>query len=200
MRRDEFRIEDKKIIKNILSQCEYGILGLVFENKPYSIAVNFVYFKNKIYIHGSKEGKKIELIKKNNNASFLAVKPYSLIPSYFSDTLAACPATQFFASVLFEGEITFVEDTNKKADILNSLMEKLQSEGKYEKIAYEKPMYKKMLINTAVLELNPQDISCKVKVGQNLSDEKKENMIEKLSKRGSSLDKKTINLMKEIDE
>lgn len=200
MRRKEFNIVNKEIVKSILDECEYGTLGLISHNKPYSVAVNFVYFEEKIYFHGAGKGRKIDLIKENNNASFLVVKPYSIIPSYFSNTLAACPATQFFSSVLIEGEIRFVEDVDKKSKILNALMEKLQSEGGYEKISYEKPMYKKMLENTTVLELNPKDISCKVKVGQNLSDKKRKNMEEKLSQRNTILDKKTLEIMSNINE
>ena len=109
MRRDEFNINDKNSIDEILKACEYGTLSLISEGKPYVVALNFVQYKNAIYFHGAKEGKKIEAIKSNPNAAFLVVKPYSYIPSYFSDTMAACPATQFFASVLLEGKLSFIE-------------------------------------------------------------------------------------------
>ena len=195
MRREEFNIEDEKSIDNILNECEYGTLGLISDNKPYCVALNFVKYEDSIYFHGAKEGKKIETIKQNNLASFLVVKPYSIIPSYFSDTLAACPATQFFASVFIEGKIDFVEDVNKKSDILNVLMEKLQSDGGYEKIAYDKPMYTKMIEKTAILELKPTNMSCKIKVGQNLPQLKKDNIMKKLHERGSTLDNQTIEQM-----
>lgn len=195
MRREEFNIEDEKSIENILNECEYGTLSLISDNKPYCVALNFVKYEDSIYFHGAKEDKKIETIKQNNLASFLVVKPYSIIPSYFSDTLAACPATQFFASVFIEGEIDFVEDVNKKSDILNALMEKLQSDGGYEKIAYDKPMYTKMIEKTAILELKPTNMSCKIKVGQNLPQSKKDNIMKKLHERGTTLDNQTIEQM-----
>ena len=132
MRRDEFNINDKNSIDEILQTCEYGTLSLISEGKPYVVALNFVQYKNAIYFHGAKEGKKIEAIKSNPNAAFLVVKPYSFIPSYFSDTMAACPATQFFASVLLEGKLSFIEDKDKKADILNALMKKFQNEDSFE--------------------------------------------------------------------
>ena len=118
MRRAEFDVKDKNSINEILQACEYGTLSLISEGKPYVVALNFVFFENSIFFHGSKEGKKIEAIKSNPNASFLVVKPYSFIPSFFSDTMAACPATQFFASVLFEGKVAFIEDGNIKAKVL----------------------------------------------------------------------------------
>jgi nitroimidazol reductase NimA-like FMN-containing flavoprotein (pyridoxamine 5'-phosphate oxidase superfamily) len=195
MRRDEFNVKDEKSINEILTECEYGILSLISDNKPYSVALNFVKYGNSIFFHGAKEGKKIEAIKNNNLASFLVVKPYSLIPSYFSDTLAACPASQFFASVFIEGKIDFIEDVNKKSDVLNALMEKLQSDGGYEKIAYDKPMYTKMIEKTAILELKPINISCKIKVGQNLNQAKRDNIMNKLQQRGTKLDNQTIEQM-----
>ena len=126
----------------------------------------------------------------------MVVKPYSTIPSYFFDTLAACPATQFFASVFMQGELYFIDDCDKKADILNGLMQKLQKDGAYEKIAYDKAMYKKMLESVAVIELKIKEMSCKIKVGQNLNSEKREKVLQKLENRNEDIDKQTIEKMK----
>ena len=195
MRRAEFDVKDKNSIDEILQACEYGTLSLISEGKPYVVALNFVFFENSIFFHGAKEGKKIEAIKSNPNASFLVVKPYSFIPSYFSDTMAACPATQFFASVLFEGTVSFIEDGNIKAKVLNALMKKFQSEDSFEEISYEKAMYTKMLDKTAIFELKPQNISCKIKVGQNLNEEKRNRLMEKLKSRDLGIDEETIKQM-----
>ena len=195
MRRVEFDIKDENIINEVLKICEYGTLSLISKGKPYVVALNFVFFENSIFFHGAKEGRKIEAIKSNPNASFLVVKPYSFIPSFFSDTMAACPATQFFASVLFEGNISFIEDGNIKAKVLNALMKKFQSEDSFEEIAYKKAMYTKMLDKTAIFELKPEEISCKIKVGQNLNEEKKNRLIKKLKDRDSKIDAETIKQM-----
>ena len=196
MRRAEFDIKDKHSINEVLEACEYGTLSLINNNKPYCVALNFVYFEGSIYFHGSSEGKKIESIKENSNGAFLVVNPYSIIPSHFFDTLAACPATQFFASVFIEGTLSFVEDGNEKAKILNALMKKFQSEDSFEKIAYDKAMYTKMIDKVTVIELKPENISCKIKVGQNLNDEKRDKLFEKLGNRASRVDIKTIKEMR----
>lgn len=196
MRRAEFNIEDIQSIKEVLQDCNYATLSLVDGNKPYCVALNFVCLDEAIFFHGSSEGKKIDLIQKNNNCAFLAVKPYSIIPSYFFDTIAACPATQFFASVFIEGELSFLKDANKKATVLNALMAKLQKDGGYEPISYHNPIYTKMIDKTTIIELKPQNISCKIKVGQNLSDEKRENLIEKLNLRALDIDIQTIKEIK----
>ena len=109
--------------------------------------------------------------------------------------MSASPATQFFASVLIEGNISFIEDGNIKAKVLNALMKKFQSEDSFEEIAYEKAMYTKILDKTAIFELKPESISCKIKVGQNLNEEKKNRLIEKLKSRDSKIDEETIKQM-----
>jgi len=196
MRREEFDIKDEKSINEVLEACEYGTLSLIKDNKPYCVALNFVYFEGSIFFHGSSEGKKIDTIKANNLGAFIAVKSYSTIPSYFFDTLAACPATQFFASVFIEGTLDFVLEVNRKAEVLNALMQKLQKDGGYETISYNKAMYTKMIDKVTIIELKPQNISCKIKVGQNLNDSKRDKLLKKLENRASNLDMQTIKQMK----
>ncbi|MGE4382693.1 MAG: pyridoxamine 5'-phosphate oxidase family protein [Arcobacter sp.] len=196
MRRKEFDVKDENSINEILQTCEYGTLSLISEGKPYVVALNFVFFENSIFFHGAKEGRKIEAINSNPNAAFLVVKPYSFIPSYFSDTMAACPATQFFASVLLEGKLKFIEDGDKKAEVLNALMKKFQKEDSFEEIAYDKAMYTKMLDKTTIIELKIETQSCKIKVGQNLNEERKNKVMEKLKNRNLQIDEETIKQMK----
>lgn len=196
MRRKEFDVKDENSINEILQTCEYGTLSLISEGKPYVVALNFVFFENSIFFHGAKEGKKIEAINSNPNAAFLVVKPYSFIPSYFSDTMAACPATQFFASVLIEGKLKFIEDGDKKAEVLNALMKKFQKEDSFEEIAYDKAMYTKMLDKTTIIELKIETQSCKIKVGQNLNEERKNKVMEKLKNRNLQIDEETIKQIK----
>lgn len=197
MRRDEFEVKNEDIIKEILGECEHGVLSLISESKPYGVALNFVFFDGKLCFHGAKSGKKIKAIKENKNASFLAVQEYSLIPSYFSDPSLACPATQFFSSVHAEGEVKFVESVEEKALIMSAFMEKLQQEGGYEPIVANE-MYTKMLKAISVFVLTPKVMSLKVKVGQNLSDEKFASFIKKLEARAYDKDIETIKAMKQF--
>ena len=192
MRRSEFEVKDEAAIEALLAECEYGTLSLVDDGEPYGVPVNFVWFGGCICFHGSREGRKAEVIAKNPKAAFSAVKPYSLIPSHFSDTRAACPATQFFASVHMAGTVTIVEETSEKCGVLNAMMQKLQPEGGYETIDATNPIYTKMTAQTAVWKLTPSHKSLKVKAGQNLSDERKCEIIRKLIDRGEELDKITV--------
>lgn len=195
MRRSEFEVMDEAALEGLLAECEYGTLSLIDDGEPYGVPVNFVWHCGVVCFHGSREGRKAEIIKKNPKAAFSIVKPYSLIPSYFSDTRAACPATQFFASVHIAGSVEIVENDAEKCAILNAMMQKLQPEGKYETIDATNPIYTKMVSQTAIWKLTPSNKSMKVKAGQNLSDERKESIINQLSQRGEGLDMSTVDIM-----
>ena len=101
MRRSEFEINDKEAMLTLLHECDYGTLSLLDNGAPYGVPLNFAWWEEGIAFHGTNEGKKMELIAQNPTAPFNAVKSYSFIPSFFSGTSSACPATQFFASVSF---------------------------------------------------------------------------------------------------
>ena len=200
MRRKEFTVLNHEAMIQFLEQSEYGLLSLVdFENKPYGVPLNFVYWKEGIVFHGAMEGKKATLLTHPRNASFAVIKAYSFIPSYFSHTSLACPATQFFGSVILEGTVTLVENLEEKANALNALMEKLQPEGLYEKISIENPAYTKMLTNTAVFYMKIEHHSFKLKIGQNLNEQRKNILIEELEKRSSALDQETLKLIRSYE-
>ncbi|MBP9493317.1 MAG: pyridoxamine 5'-phosphate oxidase family protein, partial [Sulfurospirillum sp.] len=174
----------------------YGTLCLSDEKTPYGVPLNFAWWEEGIVFHGAKEGKKVELMAHNPKAYFSVVKPYAFIPSYFSHTTSACPATQFFASVSLEGEVSALENSAEKAKGLNALMQKLQPEGHYETISETNPIYTKMLEATAVFYLKAKQTSFKLKMGQNLNKERKIGLIEELEKRGSALDIETVRLIR----
>ena len=195
MRRSEFDIDNHEAMLELLGSCDYGTLCLSDTTQPYGVPLNFAWWEEGIVMHGAQEGKKVALIAQNPRASFCVAKPYSFIPSYFSHTSSACPATQFFASVILEGKVTILNDVDKKAQALSALMQKLQPECQYETIAYNNPIYTKMLDNTAVFHLKATASSFKLKMGQNLSKERKISLIAELEKRATALDMETIQLI-----
>lgn len=193
--KSQFEIKDKNLIDNIVQTVEYGTLALCKDNKPYSVPINYVYKSKVFYFHGSKKGKKMEYIHSNSNASLSVVESFSMIQSYFSSNEnMACPATHFFKSVSVDGTIEIVTQYNEKVLALQSLMEKLQPEGKYKHLSDE--TYKKMIDATEVFKLIPNEIRGKIKLGQHLPKERFEMILKHLEKRGSEIDKLTIKEMK----
>jgi len=186
----------QEVIK-LLENATHGTLSLVDGNKPYAVTLNFVFFNGDIYFHCSKRGKKVDLIKANNNCFFSVVEDYSLIPSYFSSKSGlACPATQFFESVFIEGIAKIVDDCEEKIKVFTALMQKLQSEGGYQ--SFKNSIYKNALENVLVVKIEVKSHSYKAKLGQNISRERFDMIVGNLHKRSKYLDLKTIKRMKEI--
>lgn len=75
-------------------------------------------------------------------------------------------------------------------------MKKFQPEGQYKPLADE--IYRKMINATEVFRFDIEEIVAKIKVGQNLSEEKFNSVIESLENRGTPTDKLTIKFMKEF--
>lgn len=192
-----FEITDKEIINEVLNNAEYGTLAICDNNKPYSLPINFVELNNEIYFHGSKKGRKIDILKNNQFASFSVVESYSMIQSYFSsnDELA-CPATHFFKSIIIDGKIKFVKNYDEKVKVLSELMKKLQKEGKYKPLSEE--VYQKAINATTIYKLIPNEIKAKFKFGQHLNQERFDMIIKHLEERGDEKDILTIKLMKEL--
>lgn len=196
MRRKEFNVDDKSKLLEFLEDQEFGTLCIFDEPYPYAVPLNFVYFEDKIYFHGATSGRKYELAKNKVNCSFSVVKPFSLLPSYFFDSEFACFATQFFASAFFEGHVCLVEDTNIKAQVLQAMMEKLQHEESFLNIVENIKKHEESLKKVAIYEFEFTSWSLKIKAGQNLTPNKKENLIKKLHDRGDKMDKTTIENIK----
>ncbi len=192
-----FEIKEKKIINKLLDKAEYGTLALSDGGKPYSLPINFVMIEDVLYFHGSLKGKKMSILAKNSNVSFSVVEEYSLIQSYFSATDGlACPATQFFKSVVINGRAIILTEQKEKAKVLEALMQKLQPEGKY--IPLRDEIYAKELKATAVVKIVIDELTCKFKFGQHLKEKRFDMIVKHLEARGNPIDLETIELMKEM--
>jgi len=128
--------------------------------------------------------------------SFSVVESYSLLPSYFSNTEGlACPATQFFKSIIIDGEAVVVESREEKAKMFEALMQKLQPESQYR--SFDEEAYDKVLKATAVIKIVPTETRAKFKFGQHLNEERFDMIIKHLKERGEVLDLETVSLMEQ---
>lgn len=194
MKNSVFSVTDNDLIIDILAQSSHGTLALCADNIPYAVPVNFIYQTDTLYFHGSHKGRKADMLVRNPEASFSVIEPYSLIKSFYVDDEGlACPATQFFKSVIMSGAVQLIEDLAEKRLALAALMKKLQPEGGYQDFA--DPIYDKHLRATAVFKLVPRELSCKFKFGQQVSEARFNRIIQHLHASGTPLDLKTIALM-----
>ncbi len=66
MRLREKEITDRQEIEQILKKEKVCYLAMADGDTPYAIPTAFGYANGHIFMHSSKEGRKIEVIKKNN--------------------------------------------------------------------------------------------------------------------------------------
>ena len=198
MRRHTLEIRDRQEIAKVLDAARWGVLGLSQSDCPVLVPLNFVYIDDTIYFHGAPAGEKFELCKENPRGTFLVVEDYSLLPSYAFDRAAACPATQFFKSVILRGHLRLVDSDKEKAQVLQALMTKLQPEGGHEPITQDSDLYRQKLRGVAVIGFSIEDMSAKFKLGQDQTPACRETVQQCLMERGYPVDLQTVSEMQRL--
>ena len=137
MRRKNKEITDHNLIEEILIKSEICRLGINTDDVPYIVPVNYGYKDNVIYIHSAPKGRKIELLKKNNQVSFEIEYAHKVIREGES-----CDWTTEFISIMGVGTIEIVSDFENKIKGLDILM---KQHGK-EKNSYSENLVKSVVI------------------------------------------------------
>ncbi len=188
MRRNELANTDPAVFTEVAADAEVGELGLVTaDGHPRVVPVNFAAIGETVYFHGALAGEKFERIRDDGRCSFSMVKPYSLLPSYWTAPRHACPATHLFKSVEIRGRCEVVDDSAEKAAALQAIMEKYQPEGGFESITSDKRMYIKSLAGVGVFRV-VGSWTAKVKLGATEPVKVRRAWIERLRERGEPRD------------
>jgi nitroimidazol reductase NimA-like FMN-containing flavoprotein (pyridoxamine 5'-phosphate oxidase superfamily) len=80
-----------------------------------------------LYFHCAREGRKLDLLRKNPNISLLFVDYGGVFTSEKDNT--ACSYSTRFASVMASGKAVILEDPDRKRRGLAALMEKIGKQG-----------------------------------------------------------------------
>lgn len=145
MRRKDKQITDKGIIEDILKTNTVCRVGFYDGDYPYIIPMNYGYKDNIIYLHSALEGKKIELIQKNNKVCFEVTDSIEVIISE-----NACNCSTKYRSVICYGTISLVQNYEQKVEGLSVLINQHKGESNQElpKAAVENVLVLKIHIET----------------------------------------------------
>lgn len=118
MRRKDKQINDIAAIEDILSRAPVCRLGLCDGGRPYVVPLCFGYKENALYFHCAMEGKKLEILGKNENVCFEVDIERELIKGE-----AACDWGMKYKSVIGFGKAVFIKDVEQKRKALNIIMQ-----------------------------------------------------------------------------
>ncbi len=119
-------------LEDIIKKCKICRVGMVDVDSPYVLAMNFGYEDQTIWLHCAKEGKKIDILKRNNKVCIEFDTDHKL---FFRHEHVACSWRYAYRGVLVHGRAMFVDDYDEKIKGLNIFM-KNYSDRDFE---YSKP-------------------------------------------------------------
>jgi len=141
MRRKDKEVKNKDIIKSALNRAIVCRLGLTENDIPYIVPMNFGYKDNCLYFHSAPIGKKIEIIKKNNQVCFEIDIDHELVI-----TESACNATMKYLSIIGFGIAELIDDFEPKQKALQIIMDHYSTNKNHE-------FSKKMIDNLVIIKV-----------------------------------------------
>ena len=124
MRRKEKEICDRGAIDAIISRSQVCRLGMVYDQQPYVVPLCFGYDNNTLYFHSAREGKKIDILKKNTAVCFEFDLDHFILKS---DN--ACGWGMKYCSVIGYGSASFINDPVSKQKALDIIMRHYSEHG-----------------------------------------------------------------------
>ncbi|MCR4902717.1 MAG: pyridoxamine 5'-phosphate oxidase family protein [Butyrivibrio sp.] len=122
MRRSDREIVEWNEIQKILENSRYLHLALFDDEYPYIVPLHYGYEtidgKVNFYMHGAKEGHKIDLIKKNGNACIEIENNVELL----SGGDVPCKYSSTYSSFVARGKVAIVSDEKEKIHALQTMM------------------------------------------------------------------------------
>jgi uncharacterized protein len=154
MRRNDREITDQAEIMEVLRKADVCRLALADNNAPYLVTMNYGLKAGKeiiLYFHCAHEGKKIDILKRNNLVCFGADMEHELI---LSDTGTSCGCSMRYASIVGFGTVSFVTDESEKREALETIMEHYTPHGPY-------AFAEDLMSRTTILRLDVTEITGK---------------------------------------
>ncbi len=124
MQRKDREITDRGIIDEIIKQAQVCRMAMVDGDIPYIVPMCFGYQDNTLYFHSAKEGKKLDILKSNNNVCVEFDSNHELTSTYHP-----CKSTMKYRSVIGFGKAALVENPEEKQKALTVIFNQYSSEA-----------------------------------------------------------------------
>jgi len=117
MRRKDKEITNQEEILDILQTGELITIAMQDETEPYQVIMNYGFDGKYIYLHGAKEGRKMEIIEKNPRICFSIYLDYKL-----AGKKGTAEVTARYRSVIGYGKTKVIEDFEEKKEAVDILL------------------------------------------------------------------------------
>ncbi|HCU18404.1 MAG TPA: pyridoxamine 5'-phosphate oxidase family protein [Bacteroidales bacterium] len=154
MRRDDREVKDNTDIESIISRSDVCRIAFADNNIPYIVTMNFGYIGGanpSLYFHCAPEGRKIELISKNNFVCFEMDTDHILFKGE-----RGCDWGMKYSSVVGYGKIYVVHGQEERKRGLDSIMSHYAGQNDF---TYDE----KIMSKTSVLRLDIEEMKGKKK-------------------------------------
>ena len=122
MRRKDRQITDIEAIRAILDKAKVLHLAMIDGARPYVVPMNYGYAladgRLTLYLHGAKEGRKLDVLQQNDRVAFVLETDVSPV----SGGDIPCKYGEAYASVMGEGTAVLLDDPVQKIEALQILM------------------------------------------------------------------------------
>ena len=117
MRRKDKELNERTLIDSVISRSQVCRMGLCDEGLPYIVPMCFGYEGNALYLHSAREGRKIDILKRNNAVCFEFD-----IDCEVKKSDKPCSFSMKYRSVMGYGEASFVDDREEKRKAFQIIM------------------------------------------------------------------------------
>ncbi len=198
MRRREFEMSSQEATALFAQLPTMHLASTLEDGTPVFRTLHGVVDDGWIAFHSAPKGEKTSLI--GRLAVVCSEESVATVPSTFFDPVKACPATTYYRSAQVQGVVEEIEEPERKARILQRLMEKLQPEGGYLPISrpdgsYD-PLYKPSVRGLLVAGVRLAEVAGKAKLAQNRSPSELGELFTSLWQRGAAGDLRALELLR----
>jgi nitroimidazol reductase NimA-like FMN-containing flavoprotein (pyridoxamine 5'-phosphate oxidase superfamily) len=123
MRKKDRELTDRADLLSVLEKADVCHLAMSDGNVPYLVTMNFGLNHGQnliLYFHCAQEGKKIDILKRNNLVCFAADIDHEL---FLSEEGTSCGCSMRFRSVAGMGRISFINERTEKLEALKAIMQ-----------------------------------------------------------------------------
>ena len=146
MRRKEREITVRDEIDGIIRRCRVCRLALCDGTRPYIVPLHFGYDGRFLYFHSAGEGRKIDMIRKNNRVCFEFDILHDII-----EAEQACDWGSKYESVIGSGTAEIVDTLEAKKDALGWIMRQYGSDNRD---FAEASLGKTLVLRVSILEIS----------------------------------------------